>query len=775
MMISNQQNDREQNQSRTSRVFTVWANLTYPQKFTVVALIFALSLLAFLPLIIQQNARIENYGRKEAQGNAYLGFLWQLSSDLQSLHIANTELENGSLTDINDALVKVEADIIALEAASRQYADPLDIDSRLTEIANKWAALKNALQDRSSAEIEAGFITLETTISQVITETGNKSYLILDPDLDTYYVMDTVLLNMPENKNLLFQIWQISNKAAIEKSLSSEEQFQLNSLIGRLRSNITRLEENLQTSIENNESGEMASVLSGPQQSYLASTQSFINLINTYLSNPQSTQLSTVVLKASYSSVRDANENFYAAASDALTNGIRSRVESLSLRLNLSIMLAALSTLVAYVIGSRIMQAISRPLINLLDATQRLTAGDMDTRLQSASDDEAGRVAQAFNLLVEELKASRTALQLRAEELERRSSELETIAEVARDISIIRDLSTMLNVASSLIRERFEFYHTGIYLMDERNEYVVLRAASGPFSQTLLEDGYKLRIGGSGVIGSVAQTGQAQIATFSSTDRLTSKNNLLPDTRSEIAFPLRGKSLIIGVLNIQSNSEKTFTKREIQIFQILADQLSAAIDNAQLVQQVEGTVNQLNTANRIQTKQNWDASLLVQPGVGYEYDGFQIQAVPQNLSTELMHQLENGKPVILKQEVTTNNVKPSQNTLLVPLLLSGQVIGVIGLERDNTDMDWTNEEISIAEAAANRAAITLENARLLDESQRRAIKERSISESTSRISSALSIENILSITAEELERVIGDSGVVLQIKPDDGSSAIEQV
>jgi GAF domain-containing protein/HAMP domain-containing protein len=776
MMISNEQNDLNQKQSGNSVGFTPWANLTYPQKFTIVAIIFALSLLAFLPLILQQNTRIENYGSRESQGNIYLGFLWQLSTDLQSLHIASIEVENGLLTDFNDALLKVEADIIALESASRQYAVPLGIDSKLPEINTKWAVLKSALQNRSSTEIEAGFITLESTINKVVTETGNKSYLILDPDLDTYYVMDTVLLNMPENKDLLFQIWQISNKAALNNSISSEDQFQLNSLIGRLRSNITRLEQNLQTSIENNESGEMQSILSEPQQGYLASTQSFINLINTYLSNPQSTQLSTVVLKASYASVRDANEIFYAAATEALANGIRSRIQNLSLRLNLSIMLAALSTLIAYIIGSRIMQSISRPLLSLLEATQRLTAGDMDTRLESMSNDEAGQVARAFNLLVEELKTSRMALQLRADELERRSSELETIAEVARDISIIRDLNTMLNVASSLIRERFEFYHTGIYLMDERNEFAILRAASGPSSQTMLEEGYKLRIGGTEVIGSVAQTGQAQIATFSEADKLTPKNSLLPATKSEIAFPLRGKSLIIGVLDIQSNSEKAFTKREIQIFQILADQLSAAIDNAQLVQQVEGSINQLNAANRIQTKRNWDNTLLVQQGMfGYEYDGFQIQAVPQNLSPELMHQLENGKPVILKEDTAANGNggKSTQNVLMVPLLLSGQVIGVIGLERDNTSVDWTNEEISIAEAAANRAAITLENARLLEESQRRAIKERSISESTSRISSALSIENILSITAEELERVIGDSGVVLQIKPDDTSTTVE--
>lgn len=773
--MSNEQKDLHPNQLRRPFGLAGWANLTYPQKFTVVALIFALSLIAFLPLILQQNTRIQNYGYKEAQGNSYLGFVWQLSSDLQSLHITSIEIDNGSGSQaaLDEALVKVEADIIALESASLQYAEPLAIDVNLQEIKNKWSALKNALQNRSSTDIEAGFLTLENNIRELVTETGNKSYLILDPDLDTYYLMDTVLLSMPENKDLLFQIWQISNEAAVNKSLSSEKQFELSALISRLKSNTTRLEQNLQTSMDNNENGGIQGILSQPEQGYLASTQSFINLINTYLSDPQATQLSTVVLKASYSGVRESNEAFYTAASQALANGIRSRIQVLSLRLNFSIMLAALSILIAYVIGSRIMQSISRPLLNLLEATQRLTAGDMDTRILAVSNDEAGQVARAFNVLVEELKTSRSSLQLRADELERRSSELETIAEVARDISIIRDLSTMLNVASSLIRERFDFYHTGIYLIDERNEYVMLRAASGPSSQALLEDGYKLKIDGTGIIGIVAQTGQAQIASFSEIDKSSTKNNLLPDTRSEIAFPLRGKSLTIGVLDIRSNNEKAFSKREIQIFQILADQLSAAIDNAQLVQQVEGTLNQLNVSNRIQTKKNWD-NVLTQQSQGYEYDGLQIQAVPQDLPPDLMHQLEDGKPVIIKQDSSGKNAgRSGQNTLMVPLLLSGQVIGVIGLEREDVSMDWTYEEISIAEAAANRAAITLENARLLEESQRRAIKERSISESTSRISTALSIENILNITAEELERVIGDTGVVLQIKTDDTSSSIK--
>jgi GAF domain-containing protein len=106
---------------------------------------------------------------------------------------------------------------------------------------------------------------------------------------------------------------------------------------------------------------------------------------------------------------------------------------------------------------------------------------------------------------------------------------------------------------------------------------------------------------------------------------------------------------------------------------------------------------------------------------------------------------------------------------MVPLMVLKQVIGVVGLEQEDPNHIWTEEDVAIAQAAANRAALTLENARLLEESQRRAAKERAIFEATSRIGSALSVENILQATAEELARIAGDSDIILQIHPDDNS------
>jgi GAF domain-containing protein len=186
---------------------------------------------------------------------------------------------------------------------------------------------------------------------------------------------------------------------------------------------------------------------------------------------------------------------------------------------------------------------------------------------------------------------------------------------------------------------------------------------------------------------------------------------------------------------------------------------------------VEVALAELSKTNREATRQIWSTVFKEGTSSSYEYDGLQIRAVPQSLAPTLLHKLEEGQHIIVKQE--DNDDGPSKNTLLVPLMVMNQMIGVVGLDQEDSESAWSEEQIAIAQAAANRAALTLENARLLNESLRRAAKERTIFEATSRIGSALSIENILQTTAEEIERVLGGSEVVLQFNTDKKSSARE--
>ncbi len=423
------------------------------------------------------------------------------------------------------------------------------------------------------------------------------------------------------------------------------------------------------------------------------------------------------------------------------------------------ILISIITTLVA--------RNLTDPIIALTKTANAISQGDLSARAEVNTSDEIGSLASAFNSMTDQLQSSLSGLEERIFErtadIQKRNLEMEAIADVAREIAIIRDMDTLLNVSTSLIREKFNFYHVGIFLVDERGEYAILRAASSVAAEKLLERKYKLRVGQTGLVGNVTGTGQAYIALDVGHDAVHFENPFLPNTRSEIVLPLRNHNITIGALDIQVDIPTAFDERDIQTFQILADQLAAAIENAQLAQQVEENLAALTSTNRSQTQQIWRAIVDQQKYSAYEYDGLQIKAVPQDLPADIMAQLNNGKPIAYKQNTDSKNAK---NTLMIPLMVLNQVIGVIGLEQENPNHVWTEEDIAVAQAAANRAALTLENARLLEESQRRATKERAIFEATSRIGAALSVENILQATAEELERIAGGSEITLQFQSD---------
>lgn len=386
---------------------------------------------------------------------------------------------------------------------------------------------------------------------------------------------------------------------------------------------------------------------------------------------------------------------------------------------------------------------------------------DFPENIEIRTQDELEDLGNAFNQMSADLRRSFGTLEenvaARTKDLARLANELRTIAEVNRELAVIRDQSTLLNVSANLIREQLEYYHVGIFLVDEKGEYAILRGASSVAAEQLLAQNYKLKVGETGLVGSVASTGQAYIAQDVDLDSVHLNNPLLPETRSEIVLPLRSYNVTIGALDIQAKTLQAFEESDIQTLQVLADQLAAAIENAQLVQRLEETLTELSRMNQAQTRQVWQSVIGQRSSPAYEYDGLQIRPMPQNLSPEFAAQLEGGRPIVVSPADGS-----AKNTLLVPLTILGQVIGVIGLEQDDPAKPWSEEQIAVAQAAANRAALTLENARLFEESKRRATKESAIFASTSRIGSAVSMENILQTTAEELEKVLSGAEITIQ-------------
>ena len=140
---------------------------------------------------------------------------------------------------------------------------------------------------------------------------------------------------------------------------------------------------------------------------------------------------------------------------------------------------------------------------------------------------------------------------------------------------------------------------------------------------------HRLKVGQIGLVGMVAETGQPRIALDVDKDAAHFRNPLLPETRSEVALPLRSRDQIIGVLDVQSQDPAAFDEQDVIILQIIADQLATAIENRRLVTELEIRLQELESFTAEFGRQSWER--LAQSGAltGLEYDGESVKPLDQ--------------------------------------------------------------------------------------------------------------------------------------------------
>jgi GAF domain-containing protein len=392
----------------------------------------------------------------------------------------------------------------------------------------------------------------------------------------------------------------------------------------------------------------------------------------------------------------------------------------------------------------------------------------------------AGRrqdLAQTLNLALQqredEVRLSGATLAQRVEERtaeltrsndqrRRRAAQLQAVADVARTIASLQDLDRLLASITTLISEQFNYYHVGIFLLDESREHAILRAANSAGGQKMLARGHQLPVEATSIVGYVAIFGKARVASDVGTDTVYSSSPDLPETRSEVALPLIVGSRAIGVLDVQIREAAEFSQDDLEVLGTLAYQVAVAIENARLFDETRAALAEAQNASQQYLGHAWARFNQPRPALGYRSDGG--RAV--KLASALQGPAVTG--AITTGELTgTERSEQSGASFALPLKLRDQVIGVLHVQSKDTTREWTADEIAIARAAADRAALALENARLLADSQKRAAKEKIISEATAHISSALNIENILHTTTNELARALGSTEIILQLSPDE--------
>lgn len=369
------------------------------------------------------------------------------------------------------------------------------------------------------------------------------------------------------------------------------------------------------------------------------------------------------------------------------------------------------------------------------------------------------REIRPYRALAQQMAVAIENLRL-LDETHYRATQLETAAQVSRAASSILDMDELLTTSVNLIRDRFDLYYVGLFLVDEAGEFAMLRAGTGEAGRQMLDREHKLVVGTESMIGWCVANAQARIALDVGEEAVRFDNPLLPETRSELALPLLSRGQVIGAMTIQSKEEAAFSEVDISVLQTMADQVANAITNARLL---EAEQRRRQAAIALQEASVALTSVLDLEQVYQEaleqlmrvvpYDSATVfiydetlrvarpvaaRGVPAGVLEGMMHSstfnrsvgtgsllleiIEKSRPIVLRDAQTDDRFLRVEGTeyirgwMGVPMLVGDKAIGLLTL--DSRRVGAFDEDVLLqAITFATQAGLAIENARLFQQTQ----------------------------------------------------------
>ncbi len=305
---------------------------------------------------------------------------------------------------------------------------------------------------------------------------------------------------------------------------------------------------------------------------------------------------------------------------------------------------------------------------------------------------EQGALALLAATLHEEARAN----------LIRREREVTLTTQVAQEIASATSLSDLYERVVHQVQEQFGYYYTQLLRYDDTMDTLSLVVGYGAIGQKMQEMNHSMPMG-VGLIGRSAETSQSVLRGQVANDPDWQPNPLLPHTKSELAVPIKLRSEVLGVLDVQSDRLNGVTANDQLMLEGLCGQIAIAIESTGLRQEMEGRLRELSLLQRQMSREGWQKYREAQKNImGYRFDLAGLQTLTHKSSKAD----KNGSA--LPTATSTSISKP--------LTVRGEAFGSFGLEED-AERPLTDDEREIINAVAKELAEALEAARLFEQTQ----------------------------------------------------------
>ncbi len=380
--------------------------LSFPQKFGLISFFFAIPLvlsLFFLTSRIQQQIEL---ARLEIQGVEYLIPLHALNEELpRAMSLANAYLrkQQHAIEHYPIQQTKLDSLMADLGEVDSLFGSKLDKTKRFPILRSSWEDLKTQIAKLSPEISNEQFEKLSVDVQRFMSNVGDASTLILDPDLDSYYLMDATLLKLPESSRIISKMRSMVGTRTLGGGMTESDFSTLFAQAGLLRFNVDWIERNLNVSFENNPSGTVQPAIDQPLSQFVSTNRSLLRLLDEMAATNGLLSFRAEQFQNSSAAALDSNSRLWDRAASQLKLVLQFRIDYLQRTLFFLLGSSLAAILAVTYLWLAFYRSIMNTVHSLEDATRRMKSGNENFLVELETRDELGSIGKAFNEVAKEL------------------------------------------------------------------------------------------------------------------------------------------------------------------------------------------------------------------------------------------------------------------------------------------------------------------------------------------------------------------------------------
>ncbi len=227
---------------------------------------------------------------------------------------------------------------------------------------------------------------------------------------------------------------------------------------------------------------------------------------------------------------------------------------------------------------------------------------------------------------------------------------------------------------------------------------------------------------------------------------------LASDNYAELVAPIALRGQVVGALGVQDpEGAREWTEDDIALVESVSLQAGLAIENARLFNEAQESLREVMELNRRFIEEEWEKFLPTQQKRHYEFGFTGVSELDED---QPMFEVDRA---LTQEQIVSDGGTDAKSAIVAPIVLRGQTIGALGLHETERAREWTEDEKALIAAVSEEMAIAVENARLLAETQRRAIELQEMDKLRSQFLANMSHE-----LRTPLNAIIGFSRVILK-------------